>query len=1394
MTQLLESLATYVPDLILERLKTDPASISAPISREFQAVVLYADISGFTALTEQLAERGPVGAEDLSRVLNAYFGRLIDLFSANGGDIVKFAGDALLVVWPLGLEVSREALIQAVCQAASCALEAQQLMKNYQTEDGHRLYLKIGIGVGPLASIYLGGVFRRWEFILAGGPLEQVGLAESQSRAGEVILSPEAAALVLEFAVGETLPTGALRMTSLATGWQRLFDPAPLQIPGIEAELALRSCIPRAVVDRLVAGQYGWLAELRRVTVLFVNLPDLTYGVPLALAQQAMEAMQRTLYYYEGSVNKISIDDKGSTLVAAFGLPPFAHEDDALRGVLAGMALYKEMEKLSLRCTIGVTTGRVFCGAIGNDRRREYTMIGGVVNLAARLMKAVPVVSSQGQALPVLCDEPTYRASRDRVDFEILAPVLVKGRTEKIEIFRPSQARQVDTRSESAIVGRKNETTFLTERLLDFSQGQQVALVIQGEAGIGKTKLVEHLLQQAKSVQVRLLVGAGDAIEKTNPYHAWRSVFWQLFGLEEISAQRESGLHVATALLDEKERGVVLDLLYRWLPELTDLAPLLNAVLPMNLPENELTVQMTGEIRADNTNRLLSGLIRKYAGDGKTLLILEDAHWMDSASWLLARQAMQDTPSLMLVIVTRPMTEFVPQPFQQILQRSFTHTLLVEAMPESEAEAMIAMRLGVERLDPAVLAFIQNQAEGHPFFCIELALALRDAGMLAYQKGMATLAPGLSDLHALDFPTTIEGVITSRIDRLTPQQQLTLKVASVIGRVFAYKVLQDVYPIEIDRPWLRDHLNNMTHLELTALETPEPELAYVFKHMITREVAYNLMAFAQRRQLHQRLASWYEIHYQENLSQFFPILAYHWSQTDEHEKTLEYLEKAGDQALLTFASHEAVNFYQEALRHASMRPTTHVAQNGPSQLSQSLRMARWYVQLSKAYQNLGLMRETRENALQALVVLGVKMPKTRPALVFAILGELFKQGFSRLNPARLGRPVVSEQEERLQTLAQVYARLIYTYFFDNDVLNLVYTDLAMLNTAQQLAPTPELVEAFAFISAILGLAKLHPLAESSLVEARRVAEAQKQISLTTRVAIVASVYRIGLGQWEQVKNSLNPALQDAERLGDKPQWAEATVILAFTAFLEGQFETCEALYSHLAARSLEWDMQQQIIWARAAQALLAIHQANPQAAVDYCEDGLARLQSNSDRISEINMYAHLASARFNLGQYPVALQAAAEAMQRIVVAPPVVYSTCNAYLELATVYFGLWEQARRAGQTASEHKAQAGQLLRQMEIFKNNFPIGAPQYFRAKGVYLWLLGKPGPAKAQWEKSLATARKLRMPFQEALTLLDIARFRQAPDPALFEPAAAIFQSLGCHHELGLIARCLENTGH
>ncbi len=933
---LVELLASYVPRLIQKRVIQNPEPISSPIRESFQSVVLFADISGFTALTEKLAQRGPAGVESLARILNDYFGKMIDVIHEYGGDVVKFAGDALIVTWRIAADTaagsgtadsaSEENQRQWTLRAVECSLRIRERMLNYNAE-GSPLYVKMALATGRITEVHVGGVFNRWEFILVGDPLVELGVANNLAKAGDIIISPSALNLIyrdIESAPvdlgGSDVKQKAVRLLRLKTRSQlpaekeRIVITENLQAP-------LSPYIPGSIINRIAAGQSEWLAEFRKVTIIFINVLERQEDLSLEAAQELMRVIQRVVYRFEGSLNKISQDDKGIMVDAAFGLPPLAHEDDALRGVQAGMMLRDELKRLGIRSSIGITTGRPFCGLVGNNARRVYTFLGNSVNLAARLMtlgvSQREMIEREGIA--VLCDRPTYEAANEQVEFETLPPQRVKGRSEAVEIFHPLHSKKAVLRQKTQLIGRQEEKAVLINSFLELQRGSALqTVVLHGEAGIGKSQLVEELVRQAETSQIKILLGEGDAIEKNNPYHAWRSAFDRVFGVEEIFRKPQLSEEDREAV-----RATVLEKLNQIDPDLLRYAPLLSAVLPVPIPENDFTSSLTGETRGGNIRELLLRVLQNEASQTPLLIVVEDLHWVDSASWIFLADVYQKVRPLMLVLTTRPLPPPVPREFKLISEKSDTRFVRLNAMALDDVDALVCQRLGVESIPPLVSKLIREKSEGHPFFAEELAYALRESGVLLIEGQHSRLASGLSDLAEVALPDNLQAAITSRIDGLSPSQQLTLKVASVIGRIFSYRILEAIHPIETDKPELREYLDVVTRLSLTLVESETPDLAYIFKHAVTHEAAYNMMLFAQRRQLHRAVGEWIEEHHQQDIESFYTLLAYHWQQAASTQeagadpvilnKAREFLEKAADQSLNNFANAEAIDFFTDLL-------------------------------------------------------------------------------------------------------------------------------------------------------------------------------------------------------------------------------------------------------------------------------------------------------------------------------------------------------------------------------------------------------------------------------------------------------------------------------------------------
>ncbi|QJR11272.1 hypothetical protein DSM104443_02345 [Usitatibacter rugosus] len=919
MSSYLESLASFAPQLILRRANHDPKGITSATVVRLPAGVLFADISGFTALTERLAARGPAGAEDLTVLLNLYFGQMIDLIAGHGGDVVKFAGDALVALWPSPDEAG---LAERVERIARCSLEMQGRLHDYEVAEGLRLSMKLAIGAGEVLTEHLGGVFDRWELLIAGLPLAQVGVANGRAEPGDIMVSAEAWRLVGEHAKGVVLDDGTVRLTGLERSLP-VEPPAPLELRP-EIAPGVRSFVPVAIRGRLDAGHTDWLGEMRRISLMFVNLPDFNVDAPLEAAQAAMRALQTALYRFEGSINKISVDDKGASLIAVLGLPPLSHEDDPERALRAALAMQEGLIAIGMRSSVGVCTGLAFCGAVGNSRRREYTVMGDVVNLAARLMQA-----AKGG---ILCDKATASAAGQRVGLEALPAIKVKGKALPIEIWRPLET-DVDRTERSAVkretvIGRSAERTAMIGRLDALRRkGTASRVFLEAEVGMGKASLLRDFLALAEDRDILALMGTADPLEMTIPYRAWRRVFDWLYPVDP-------------KLTDPGARRTRLASMLPADPKLIELTPLIEAVLPMQWSDNDVTRGLSGKARAQKTQDLLVALLQHAAKASPLLVIIRDAGFLDSASWSVLLRIAREVERLSLVVTSRPLGADAPKAFASFLALPGLERVSLPPLSNDDIAAVVRRRLGVDRLPKAVQDLVQERAEGNPMFAEELALGLRDQGLVEVVGRECRLVRGGEALSADKLPNTLGGVITGRIDRLGAAEQMTLKVASVVGRVFDPWTLADVHPIESERSEVAAQCATLERLELTpsfAGRRPPPAppdaKAYFFKSKLTQDIAYGLMLFSQRRELHQKVAQWLEANGDTNQAEVVTQLAHHWRMAAEDrvahpelvERSAGYYEKAAKHAMRAFANREAIDLLQQAIAMVRTLPESPAA-------------------------------------------------------------------------------------------------------------------------------------------------------------------------------------------------------------------------------------------------------------------------------------------------------------------------------------------------------------------------------------------------------------------------------------------------------------------------------------
>ena len=1129
-TSKLAHLASFVPGRLCYRFTEDDPDIPLPSGEDTSCAVLFADISGFTSLTERLAQKGAVGAEELTAALNSYFGELIGIVGRFGGDVLKFAGDALLATFED--RVAGEDLQDAAARAVSASLVIQKQMEDFPEVEGQKLSLKIALAAGDLRLMHLGGVFGRCELLMVGDSLKELGDANDLAGPGDIIAADSFWRRVDSLATGTPIEGGNHRIHSVSRATEEFetdgksgqlaLTSAPFRDSSIAA---MRGYIPAAIYSRLMAGQTDWLGELRKVTVVFANLPGFNLKTPVREAQRVMAVLQRTMYRFEGSLNKLSVDDKGVSMLAGFGLPPIAHEDDAARAIGAALELRERISELGWKCSIGVATGRIFCGAYGNEQRREYTMIGDTVNTSARLMQA-----ARGG---ILCEQFTFQGAESRFDFDTLEPMKMKGKSEPVPCYRPLELR-AHTRQRSAheitIIGRDAEQQLFAKLLDDLCEHQQSSvMLLEGEAGSGKSHLVNAFAQRAEAAGCRVLHGQADAIERSTPWYIWRTVIADIVGQAELGRDHNV---LKQAICEQFE----LD------DELQKLLPLLSSILPVTWPDNEWTAQMKGAIRADNTNRLLVQLISLTARNAPLVIALDDTQYFDSASLMLLRSATSNVTPLHALVAARPLERPLPRATAAILEPPTSHLIQLESMDPEDSVQMARHLFKVEYLPPPVEQLVRNRGQGLPLYIEELALTLRDTGTVEISDGTARLTGDLDQFETREVSESLERVIINRVDRLQPSEQLALKVASVIGFDFSHLALRDVFPIEQERDGLPEHLESLEGNRLIRRTEDRSELEYSFRNRTIREVAYNLILVKHRTELHASIAAWIEEKYAGQLDAHYARLATHWRSAGESVRAIEYLERAGENALENNANQEAVRFYRRALELEAEL----------DQRVEPLRRGKWQRGYAEALYRLGDMNGSLKQFREAVCLFGY--PDSETLVSTACHGgvEMARQLFNRIRVGVAGKPAGRPSEALIEAV-RTYERLFEINYIRNDMPAAVVATFRALRLAERYGSSPELARCYSNMSAMTSAMMLRKAAYRYAERARSIAAKADDLSATAYVDTINSLAYISHGDWEQARKTLDTGIKLCHEIGDRRHWIEANALIINMSLWSGDW-------------------------------------------------------------------------------------------------------------------------------------------------------------------------------------------------------------------------------------------------
>lgn len=1349
--------------------------------------VLFADISGFTRLMGILStELGPQrGTEELTRRLNPIFENLVNSIHSFRGSVIVISGDGM-TCW-FDQDDGR--------RATTCAFAIQKIITEYgmmilSTGREISLGIKIALAVGPVRRFLVGDPTIQLLEAIAGRELDQVVSIHQALDKGDVAISAE----VLK-KIEEDVIVRSWRQTEAGSQFAVVAAKADLAqanpwppISQLDDEVA-RKWVFASIYERITVEEIEFLTELRQAVPMFVKFTGIDFDHDENAGEkldQFIRCVQSVLARYEGYLCQLTIGDKGSNVFIAFGAP-IAHEDNVNRALAAALSLKKETGKLEFvqPVQIALTQGKLWAGANGGGAARTYSVMGSEVNLAHRLMShAMP-----GQILA----SPHVVEIAPNYSFEQFTPINFKGIEKPMTPFVLIGRAKAQVRSSdrNAMFGRVTERGILAMKLTELTNGKNSELagilLIEGEAGVGKSLLLADFMEQANQRNVRVLYGETDPVERGTQYYAFRPILESLFDISDIGDPQNARSRVLSFV---EENGF-----------LRERAPLLSEILPIHLPDNELTSQMSGESRAGSLREVVLGVLRnsqfRQGQPVPTAIILDDAQWLDSATWNLVGSISRELPSILLIVAMRPFHEHetgaqIEEEYKRLKASPLTQHLPLTSLSLEDIAHLVAQRLGVQSLPLFVPEFIRERSQGNPFFTEQAAYALRDAGIIRIEDGEAYIDFAADELNRIDFPATVQGIITSRIDRLSPAQQLTLKVASVIGRVFLLKMLAYVHPAKSSLDSLTEQIASLTRLGITDLETPTPELAYLFRHFITQEVIYNLVTFAQRKQLHCAVAAWYETNYSDDLSPYYSRLAHHWLKGEVVERATYFLDKAGEQALELYSNEDVVRFISTAIE-LDERNTGNIG-SARKDLQKILQRARWERMLGTAHMRMGQLPESLKHCREALKLLGQPMPRTKVGIVMRLTKELLSQACHRIRTKERGTSRTNIQKQIEDELAQIAIHEVV--FYSQNVALLLWATLHRLNLAERAGMSAIMVEGYSSLLMIASFVHNERLINLY----RRLAwEAVEQAQRTS--AQLYALVRDGVSlylncEWDLAGERFDSGMRLADQLGDARQLALLTASNATSLFLQGKYTESLQTWKDTYQRAIKKDRPQELAWGLYGQAHNLLMFGQFDNAILNLEASLrVPMKGVEDKILNASRYGALSLAYFRNKQFDRAFENVVE-QEKNSTAPSSASIICY-YSGLFDAMLGLYEgittgKIRLADPEAAHLNQLVERLPKSLNAMKN-LPANQAGVWLYKGIYHRLTRKHEEAVAAWMNSLEYARRFNQPYELGRASYELGQHRSisASDRREYlTKACAVFEELKTPYELNLAKSALE----
>ncbi|MFZ2649310.1 MAG: adenylate/guanylate cyclase domain-containing protein [Burkholderiaceae bacterium] len=1135
---------------------------------------------------------------------------------------------------------------------------------------------------------------------------------------------------------------------------------------------ASRAYTPTHLAQRILTMRSALEGERKQVTVLFCDMANSTelaqrvgaegmHGLLNAFFELAITEIHRL----EGTINQFL----GDGFMALFGAP-VAHEDHVRRALLAALGVQQKLRDAeaagnsvlsAVRVRIGVNTGTVVVGKIGDNLRMDYTAVGDTTNLAARL---------QQLARPglIYASESVFAAGQSYFDFRSLGKHALKGMSEPVAVYELTRSRpreQGDSRAKglgigSSLVGRDPELGLLGRELDELRRRRGGIVVVSGEPGAGKSRLLAEVRHGIDAGELLWLEGRAVSFGRSLSYWPFIEILKNCFDIEDDDSEDETWRKLDEGL----ER-----LFAQRAPEML---PYLATVLALRVPAQyeDRVKHLDGLGLRRQVFLCMRQLFEQLAQRQPVLLLLEDWHWADQSSIELAEHLLPLTVSTALLVfcVSRPDPDGPAATVRRFASENrdarFCEVIL-SPLSEEHSATLVGNLVGTLELPLALREQILRKTEGNPFFIEEVIRTLVADGFLV--RGARDHEWRLSKpVDEVNLPDTVQGLILARIDRLDEEVKQALKLASVIGRSFFQRVLAAISEAQRD---LDGNLADLEHAELIRQRQQLPEVEYIFKHALVQEATYGSILVERRRSIHRRVAEAIEALFADRLDEVTSLLAYHYTRAEDWEKAQEYLFKAGDQAGRMAADTEALEHFRQA-------EAAYIKAFG-DKLSplQRTTLAR---KIGAALYGTGHYEPALEQFRRALSYLGLHYPTAPAGVRRAILRYLVAhliRGLRRRLGIAAARAMDNALAKEISTICHLMA---WTDYFLNRE-RMLLDSLLELHVGE--LSHYAVAEARGLSSLGFGFMTFNARGVARRYHARATLVAQRTnnpsaIGFASHASGMLSFYD---GRWDECEALFEKAASGFREAGDIHGWGGPAIMRSFVVYFRGKLALAVALTRELVRAGQDAADPQVATWGYQNLAYPTLALGPLDEAVSILHKGLALARKIPSWQNLVIQLALLGKCHVLQDRLDDAAAVLDEAL-KIIEAEKLGSAFDQVETLNACAWLGLARAQRLETTPRSAAARDAARACRVALKAARQMPGWLPEALRLHGTSDWLSGDQGAAQNHWRESLAVAEKFSFPIERARTQLEIGR--RSGRVELIEEAAQLFREHGAKVDL------------